>query len=74
MKETTVRLALAGLIPCAIHFAPWSEARPRGAYLRPMFWATWVAADCDGAGLGVVVGRFAPAINRLVTVLPAGNF
>lgn len=74
MKETRVLPAFAWRIPCAIHRVPWSGARLRGAYLRPMFWATLVAADCDGAGLGVVVGRFAPAINRLVAGLPAGNF
>ena len=74
VKETTVLLALAWLIPFAIHLAPWSGVRPLGAYLLPMFWATFVAAYFYGAGLGVVVGLFAPAINLLVTGLPAWKF
>lgn len=74
VKETTVLLALAWLIPLAIHLAPWSGARPLGAYLLPMFWATFVAVYFYGAGLGVVVGLFAPAINLLVTGLPAWKF
>jgi hypothetical protein len=74
VKETTVLLALAWLIPLAIHLAPWSGARPLGAYLLPMFWATFGAVYFYGAGLGVVVGLFAPAINLLVTGLPAWKF
>lgn len=74
VKETTVLLALAWLIPFAIHLAPWSGARPLGAYLLPMFWATFVAVYFFGAGLGVVVGLFAPAVNLLVTGLPAWKF
>ena len=74
MKETTVLLALAWLIPFAIHLAPWSGARPLGAYLLPMFWATFVAAYFFGARLGLIVGLFGPAVNLLVTGLPAWKF
>jgi hypothetical protein len=74
VKETTVLLALAWLIPFAVHLAPWSGARPLGAYLLPMFWATFVAVYFFGARLGVVVGLFAPLVNLAVTGLPAWKF
>ena len=74
VKETAVLLALAWVIPFAVHLAPWAGARPLGAYLLPMFWATLVAAYFYGAGIAVIVGLFAPAINLLVTGLPAWKF
>ena len=74
VKETAALLALAWVIPFAIHLAPWAGARPLGAYLLPMFWATFVAVYFFGAGIGVVTGLFAPAINLFVTGLPAWKF
>ena len=73
-RETAVLLAVAWFVPFAVHLAPWSGARPLGAYLLPMFWATFVAAYFYGARIGVIVGLFAPAINLLVTGLPAWKF
>jgi uncharacterized membrane protein len=72
--ETVVLLAVAWLIPFAIHLAPWSGTRPLGAYLLPMFWATFVAAYLFGPAVAILVGLFAPAINLLVTGLPAWKF
>jgi hypothetical protein len=66
LKETTVLLALAWLIPLAIHLVPWSGARPLGAYLLPMFWATFVAVYFFGAGLGVVVGLLGGVIGYAI--------
>lgn len=74
VRETAALLLVAWLIPFAVHLLPWSGARPLGAYLLPMFWATFVAAYFFGARLGVVVGLFAPVINLLVTGLPAWRF
>ncbi|MCX6954867.1 MAG: hypothetical protein NTV51_22140 [Verrucomicrobia bacterium] len=74
VKETTVLLALAWLVPFAIHLAPWSGSKPLGAYLLPMFWATFVGAYLFGARLGVVVGLFGSVVNLLVTGLPAWKF
>lgn len=59
-------LALAWLLPFLVHLIPWSGARPLGAYLLPMFWATLVAVYLYGAALGVVIGLFGPLINLLV--------
>jgi len=39
-----------------------------------LFWATFVAAYFYGARVGLLVGLFAPAINLLVTGLPAWKF
>lgn len=73
-RETAVLLAVAWLVPFAVHLAPWSGARPLGAYLLPMFWATFVAVYFYGAEIGTVVGLFAPVLNLLVTGLPAWKF
>lgn len=73
-REAGVLLALAWFVPFAIHLVPWSGMRPLGAYLLPMFWATFVAAYFHGGKMGVVVGLFAPGINLVVTGLPAWRF
>ena len=73
-RETAVLLAVAWLIPFAVHLAPWPGERPLGAYLLPMFWATFVAAYFYGVRTAVIVGLFAPVINLLVTGLPAWKF
>ena len=70
-REATVLLAIAWLIPFLVHLAPWPGARPLGAYLLPIFWATFVAVYFYGAGAGLLTGLFAPAVNLLVTGLPA---
>jgi len=70
-RETTVLLAIAWLIPFLVHLAPWPGARPLGAYLLPMFWATFVAVYFYGAGVGLLTGLFAPAVNLALTGLPA---
>lgn len=74
LRETTVLLAVAWLIPFAIHLVPWTDARPLGAFLLPMFWATFVAVYFYGARIGLLAGLFAPACNLLVTGLPAWRF
>ena len=74
VSEVAALLAVAWLVPFVVHLIPWSGARPLGAYLLPMFWATFLAAYFYGATIGIVVGLFAPALNLLVTGLPALNF
>ncbi len=74
VREAAVLLFIAGLIPFAVHLVPWAGARPLGAYLLPMFWATFVAVYFYGAGAGLLTGLFAPAVNLLVTGLPAWKF
>lgn len=74
VRDTVVLLAVAWLVPFAVHLAPWSGERPLGAHLLPMFWATLVAAYLFGARLGVIVGLFAPVVNLLFTGLPAWKF
>jgi hypothetical protein len=71
VKETSVLLAVAWLVPFAVHLIPWSGERPLGAYLLPMFWTTLVAVYFFGAWTGVVTALCAPAINLIVTGLPA---
>jgi len=73
-RETAVLLGLAWVLPFAVHLVPWSGPRPLGAALLPMFWATFVALYFYGARTGLVVGLFAPALNLLVTGLPALQF
>ena len=70
-REAVVLLVMAWLIPLLVHLAPWPGARPLGAYLLPMFWTTFVAVYFHGAGAGLLTGLFAPAVNLLVTGLPA---
>lgn len=70
-REATVLLAIAWLIPFLVHLAPWAGARPLGAYLLPIFWATFVAVYFYGAGAGLLTGLFAPAVNLALTGLPA---
>ncbi len=74
LRETTVLLGVAWLVPFVVHLVPWSGERPLGVYLLPMFWATFVAAYFYGARIGLLVGLFSPAINLLVTGLPAWRF
>ena len=71
LSETAVLLAFAWCVPFFVHLVPWSGARPLGAYLQPMYWATFVAAYFFGARIGTVVGLFSPVINLIVTGLPA---
>jgi uncharacterized membrane protein len=71
VKETTVLLAVAWLIPFLVHLLPWSGERPLGAHLLPMFWAAFVAVYFFGLRVGLLVGLFAPALNLLLTGLPA---
>jgi hypothetical protein len=74
VKETAVLLAVAWLIPFLVHVLPWSGARPLGAYLMPMFWATFVGVYFYGLRVGLLTGLFAPAVNLAVTGLPALQF
>ncbi|MDB6094714.1 MAG: hypothetical protein JWM32_2276 [Verrucomicrobia bacterium] len=67
-------LIVAWLVPFLVHLAPWSGARPLGAYLLPMFWTTLVAVYFFGAAMGLVTGLFAPAANLVLTGLPAWKF
>lgn len=63
-------LALAWLVPFAIHLVPWSGARPLGAYLLPVFWTTLVAVYFYGGLVALAVGLFAPTLNFFVTGQP----
>jgi len=71
VRETALLLALAWLIPFLVHLVPWTGVRPLGAYLLPVFWATFVAVYFYGATAGLLTGLFAPAVTLLVTGLPA---
>ncbi len=73
-RETAALLLVAGLLPFLIHLLPWSGARPLGAHLLPMFWATFVASYFYGPKVGVLVGLFAPGVNLVITGLPAWKF
>lgn len=73
-REIAVLLAVAWFVPFAVHLAPWSGVRPLGVYLLPMFWATFVATYFYGPKIGALTGLFAPALNLLVTGLPAWRF
>jgi len=74
VRDAALLLALAWFVPFAVHLAPWSGVRPLGVYLLPMFWATFVAVYFHGAALGLLTGLFAPAVNLVVTGLPAWKF
>jgi hypothetical protein len=74
VRETTVLLALAWAVPFLVHLVPWSGARPLGVYLLPMFWTAFVATYFYGGVMGLAVGLFAPAMNLVVTGLPAGKY
>lgn len=67
-------LAVAWLVPFLVHVLPWSGARPLGAHLLPMFWATFVAVYFYGLRVGLLTGLFAPVINLIATGLPALQF
>lgn len=73
-REAAVLFALAWLVPFLIHLVPWGAARPLGAYLLPVFWVTFVALYFYGLTAGLLTGLFAPAVNLLVTGLPAWRF
>lgn len=71
LREAAVLLAVAWLVPMLVHLVPWSGEQPLGAHLLPMFWAPLIAAYFYGATLGAAVAVFAPAVNVLLTGLPA---
>jgi hypothetical protein len=73
-RETTVLLALAWLVPFAVHLVPWSGARPLGAYLLPVLWTTLVAVYFYGEVIGLMVGLFSPVLNLVVTGQPSGMY
>ena len=70
VREALVLLVLAWLVPFLVHLVPWSGARPLGAYVLPVFWATFVAVYFYGTAAGLMTGLFAPALNLLVTGQP----
>lgn len=72
VRETAILLGLAWAVPFFLHLIPWAGPRPLGVYLLPMFWTAFVATYFYGGVMGLAVGLFAPAINLLVTGLPAG--
>lgn len=74
IRDTVLLLALAWLIPFLVHLVPWANPRPLGAYLLPMFWATFIAVYFYGLTGGLLTGLFGPAVNLLVTGLPAWRF
>lgn len=74
VRGTTMLMVAAWLIPFGIHLIPWNGSAPLGAHLLPMFWATFVAVYLYGAGVGLVVGLFAPMLNLAVTGFPAWKF
>ena len=69
-RDASALLVLAWFVPFAVHLVPWAAERPLGAYLLPMFWTTLVAVYFYGAGIGLLTGLFAPAVNLLLTGLP----
>ena len=72
-RETTILLAVAGLVPFLVHLLPWSGHRPLGVYLLPVFWTTFVAVYFRGPFIGLLVGLVTPVINLLVTGLPVST-
>src|SRR5436190_21488939 len=74
VREAAVLLALAWLIPFLVHLVPWANPRPLGAYLLPVFWATFIAVYFYGLTAGLLTGLFSPAVNLLVTGLPSWRF
>lgn len=74
MRDAVLLLAMAWLVPFLIHLVPWSNPRPLGAYLLPVFWTAFVAVYFFGIGAGLLTGLFMPALNLLMTGLPAWNF
>ncbi len=71
VRETAVLLVVAWLIPFVVHLLPWSGPKPLGAHLLPMFWTAFVATYLHGLRMGLLVGLFAPALNLMLTGLPA---
>lgn len=69
--ETVTLLALAWLVPLALHLVPWNGDRPLGVHLVPVFWTAFVAVYLFGLRMGLVVALFAPAVNLVLTGLPA---
>ena len=70
LREATILLALAWVLPFAIHLVPWTGDRPLGAYLLPGFWTALVAVYFYGAWMGLAVGLFAPVLNLAITGQP----
>src|SRR5450432_4127652 len=71
LRDAVLLLAMAWLVPFLVHLVPWSNPRPLGAYLLPAFWATFVAVYFFGTAAGLLTGLFMPALNLLLTGLPA---
>jgi hypothetical protein len=71
VSESALLLALSAAVPPLVHLLPSWDLAPLGAHLLPMFWMTFVAAYLFGARVGAVAGLFAPAVNLLLTGLPA---
>ncbi len=74
VREAAVLLALAWLIPFLVHLLPWSNPRPLGASLLPLFWATFVAVYFYGITAGLLTGLFGPILSLFVTGLPEWSF
>jgi len=70
-RETALLLAVAWLVPLAVHLLPWTGAVPLGAHLLPMFWTAFVAVYLYGLRVGLLVGLFAPALSLVLTGQPA---
>lgn len=69
--ETAALMLAAWLVPVLVHLIPWSGERPLGVYLLPVFWTAFVAVYWQGPARGLLVALFNPALNLLITGLPA---
>jgi hypothetical protein len=74
LRTTTVLLAVAWVVPVAVHLVPWAGARPLGAWLMPALWTVLVAAYLFGKVTAVLTGLFVPVVNWLTTGQPAGAY
>jgi hypothetical protein len=72
-SETLVLMAAAWLVPFVVHMVPWQGARPAGVYLLPVFWTAFVAVYFDGVAIGLLVALVTPAVNLLLSGLPAAD-
>jgi hypothetical protein len=61
----------AVVVPFLVHLLPWPWPKPAGVYLLPVFWTAFVAVYFNNLGSGLLVALSMPAVNLVVTGLPA---
>jgi hypothetical protein len=71
LATTVSALALSAVLPVLVHMLPVTGGMPAGARLLPIFFAPLIAALLGRPAAALTAALLAPALNHLLTGMPA---